>query len=533
MRRTLAVALIGAFAIALAGPAAGSARPVVASPAATAGTAGSASRPDPFAHRDEGRVLDPTRDVERIKRNQRAAGALEPLEGDATADTSTAITGFLTTPNFAPPKLGIPYRPYDDRPIVAKPASTASAGTVQSTSGTSYTHPVRYAQASFLYSNSYRVTKDPAYLTAAQNAAQKLVDIKVVVGDAWFYPYDFDFAVHGDTTETLKAPWYSAMAQGYALTAFVRLFEHTGEARWKTAADATFQALRHAPQPGLPWVSWVDADSNLWLEEYPRPQVTNSEKVLNGHGFAAYGLYDYWNLTGDPEALRLFNGGSTTMERLILSEFRVPNYASYYSLRHKVRSITYHQVHIDEFVKLYQLTRRPRYATAANAYRTDFPSRYSAVQTVQLTPRATRAYQLDANKAIVRSRTVSFSRNTSAPGNVRLRLPTGQIMLRISSGPYTDWWFPERYSAAWMLGPRDVQRHVPRALAITLLPATYTAYRYDSAGRRSGAKVATISTATTVSTAATATIDGRGAMWISSGTFAGHWVPLTSTMINR
>jgi hypothetical protein len=84
-----------------------------------------------------------------------------------------------------------------------------------------------------------------------------------------------------------------------------------------------------------------------------------------------------------------------------------------------------------------------------------------------------------------------------------------------------------------MLGPRDVQRHVPRALAVTLLPATYTAYRYDSAGRRSGAKVVTISTATTVSTASTATIDGRGAMWISSGTFAGHWVPLTSTMINR
>ena len=68
---------------------------------------------------------------------------------------------------------------------------------------------------------------------------------------------------------------------------------------------------------------------------------------------------------------------------------------------------------------------------------------------------------------------------------------------------------------------------------VTLLPATYTAYRYDSAGRRSGAKVVTISTATTVSTASTATIDGRGAMWISSGTFAGHWVPLTSTMINR
>ena len=307
-------------------------------------------------------------------------------------------------------------------------------------------------------------------------------------------------------TETLKAPWYSAMAQGYALSAFVRLYEHTGEARWKAAADATFHALRHAPQPGQPWVSWVDADSNLWLEEYPRPQVTNSEKVLNGHGFAAYGLYDYWNLTGDPEALRLLNGGSTTMERLILSGFRVPNYASYYSLRHKVRSITYHQVHIDEFVKLYQLTRRPRYATAANVYRTDFPSRYSAVQTVQLTPRATTAYQLDANKNIVRSRG-----GLLLPGHLgsRQRPPPAvdgsdhaADLLRAAARTGGS---PSDTTQRGCSGPRDVQRHVPRALTVTLLPATYTAYRYDYAGRRSGSKVVTISTATTVSTGSTAT----------------------------
>ena len=59
MRRTLTAVLIGAFRSPSPVPLPGSARPVVAARAATAAGSGSASLPDPFVHRDEGRVLDP------------------------------------------------------------------------------------------------------------------------------------------------------------------------------------------------------------------------------------------------------------------------------------------------------------------------------------------------------------------------------------------------------------------------------------------------------------------------------------------
>jgi hypothetical protein len=315
------------------------------------------------------------------------------------------------------------------------------------------------------------------------------------------------------------------MAQGYALTAFTRLAEYTGDARWTDAAKATFAALSLPPAAHRPWVSWVDADRNLWLEEYPRPGVTDSERVLNGHGFAVYGLYDYWQLTGDPKALPLLSGGIATQTNLILGAFRVPSYASYYSLHHKVNSITYHSVHIEQFVKMYQLTDRALFAQAANLYRADFPLR-TTTGTVLLTPRAKVAYLLDGGRTITATRSVAFARNTSAPGNRRERLADGRVMVRISAGPYAGWWFPEAFGSAWYAGPEDVHQYRPRSLTIQLLAGTYTGYRYDTTGRRIGSRTLTFSADRTLRVTQTAVVDTRNAFSPAAGDpFAGYWVP--------
>jgi hypothetical protein len=482
--------------------------------------------PDSVSDLDEGTVLRPSRDVAKVKREQVAS------QTGARLQATPSLSGYRTTSGLGVFPLPVGYRPYDNMPISPVPtvASLAAGTTVTTADGVAtFNHPVRQAQSSFYLSNSYRLTKNPLYLNAAKASAQKLIDNKVILDGAWYYPYDFDFAVHGDTTQTLKAPWYSGMAEGYALTAFVRLFELTGEAKWKEAADATFAALQRGTVPGDPFVSWVDSESNLWLEEYPRPEVSNSEKVLNGHIFGMYGLYDYWQLTKSPEALAMINGAITTVEQMAPTKFRRVNGASVYSLHHQMPTVTYHHVHVDQLVYLYQITHRTISVSTANLFRTDFPLR-TVSGTAVLTPRSRLAYRLDANRKVIATRTVSFSRNTSAPSNRRERSLGGPVMLRISRGPYLDWWFPESMGTTWLLGAKEPHLYRPRQLTVTFAAAVHTGYRYDSAGRRVGSKALTFSRASNAPTGMSAIVEGRTNIYVSVGAFAGYWLPISSKL---
>ena len=53
--------------------------------------------------------------------------------------------------------------------------------------------------------------------------AKKLISLSRLSGGARYFPYTYDYAM-----EKLKAPWYSAYSQGFALSLFVRLYRVTG-----------------------------------------------------------------------------------------------------------------------------------------------------------------------------------------------------------------------------------------------------------------------------------------------------------------
>lgn len=463
-----------------------------------------------------------------------AVGPTGPgTQAGAPPQAAVSVTGYRTTPGLVVAHLRRGYRPYDDMPVVALSGTTAASSSATRTSSARVTHPVRLAQGSFMLSNSYRKTGVQEYLDRAVTAANKLISIRVVVDDAWYFPYDFDFAVHGDTTQTLRAPWYSGMAQGYALTAFVRLHELTGDPRWRVAADATFASLDRPPTGGgRPFVTWVDSAQNLWLEEYPRPGVTDSERVLNGHVFAAYGLYDYWQLTGSTRALHLLNGALTTVERLAPAGFRRPGAASVYSLRHARPTVTYHPVHTGQLRYLFQLTHRSRFASYAMAYRTDFPYRMTAGTAVVRAGSRT-AYRLDSARRVTATRTVRFTAQTSVRTDRRERVTRGPVALRVSSGPLAGWWLREGFGQVWLLRPQELHRYAPHVLTLALAPGTYTAYRYDSAGRRVGARVLSLPSGARMPATTTAVVEARTAAYLASGPLAGHWLPMRSGIVLR
>jgi len=100
--------------------------------------------------------------------------------------------------------------------------------------GTLYYHPVELADATYRMLNAYGRTHDEGYLDWARRYLEKIRALSVPSDGALFVPYQFDFAPHGVT-----APWYSGMAQGMALTVFVRMYRLTGESTYLETAQAS------------------------------------------------------------------------------------------------------------------------------------------------------------------------------------------------------------------------------------------------------------------------------------------------------
>lgn len=484
----------------------------------------------------EGTPLPPSRDVSAAKKRQAEARqpASPPSMNRGRMAGEPPITGYLTsTAELAPPLAG--QRPYES----SKVTDPAGYGVLDGTGVRMFTfagetkqwnHPVGQAQYVMHNLNSYRITQDPIYLDIAAKNAQRLVDRRVVSGGAWYYPYDFDFAVHGDTTQTLRAPWYSGMAQGQALSAFVRLFEYTQDPQWQAAADATYGSLRQPPEGEAPFASWVDEAQRLWLEEYPRYPVDRSEKVLNGHIYALFGLHDYWNLTQSAEVRDLALGALRTVELTVPTEFRRPGGASVYSLWHKYPTFTYHNVHVRQFLELWRMVKsRVFFVNVANTYRSDYPLR-GGTGTAVISPRVKALYKADNNGKISATRSVSFTKQTGAPYDYRHRLQGGPIGLRLSAGAYAGWFVPEGFGVAWSKGAIDVHAYLPE-VTIQFQPKSFTAYRLDAAGNIAGHRNLTITRDSNAPTPKSAIVQGRPAWYFPSGAFADLWVPMQSGIV--
>jgi hypothetical protein len=247
-------------------------------------------------------------------------------------------------------------RPYARTTVVSlvpRPPVDAAGIRLYSHLGKLYYHPALMAQQGLLLVESWRIGGGAAYLTMAKRYADKLITNGLRARDSLYLPYlfRFTFALAKHDHDLMRPPWYSALAQGQALSLMVRLFELTGEAHYRHAADAIFSSFLR-PRPASPWTVFVDSDRHLWLEEYPKDPPM---QVLNGHIFAIFGLYDYYLLTGSPDALSLIEGAAVTVLHYF-PRFRVPGGISLYSIRLRQESSKYHAVHVMQLRLLAAIT---------------------------------------------------------------------------------------------------------------------------------------------------------------------------------
>lgn len=396
----------------------------------------------------------------------------------------------------------------------------------QAADGKWYDHPVGQAQYVVNMLRNFRLDPNPTYLDLAIANGNRLLQRAVRFNGGIFFPYPFDFTLHG--RGVMRAPWYSGMAQGIALSGFVRLFQVTGDARWKQAADDTLASFKVARQPGKPWFAVVES-GNLWFEEYPWVPY---DHTFNGHNFATYGLIDYWRLTGSVDAQRLAIGAISTSAR-VAGTVRVPGGISQYCiaqscLDRKVRNPNYHLTHIGQFIQLYRYTRSETFARLADIFTSDNPN-FRIGGTVAFRAGTHVGYQFDssglgapaATLVLASSSSAHYSQRTVPYGWIR---PGNGIWFYMTDGFFAGLWIRES-SSAYARGFVDrLEYYWPRPVAVSA--GTRTGYQFDASGAITATQTVSASAATW-EYVASAKINGTRAVLLSAGPLAGYWLPAT------
>ena len=177
----------------------------------------------------------------------------------------------------------------------------------------------------------------------------------------WMHKFDWEYR------ETLRKPWYSALAQGQGVSLLVRAYQETGEGRYMEAANQAFDSFKVGVRDG--GVTYVDAEGRTWFEEYI---VWPPTHILNGFLWASWGVYDYALATNDSAARELFDRAVLTLSSA-LSSFDTGFWSLYErsgTLLPMLASKFYHALHIVQLRVMFMLTGDPLFARFAERWET-------------------------------------------------------------------------------------------------------------------------------------------------------------------
>jgi hypothetical protein len=450
-----------------------------------------------------------------------------PAAAQVTAGTATVGPFTFRTGPYDIVHLTDDLLPYNATTIVTSCGYTDPVGVAmyRHSDGAVYNHPVAQARCALNMLRNYRLEPNPDYLgTAISNAERLLAEADLHRG-ALFFPYHFTWA--NPFRSVMRPPWYSAMAQGQALSVFTRLGEVTGESRWMQAAQQTFASYKVSRAMGGPWHVNVE-NGQLWLDEYP---TVPADKVFNGHNFSLFGLYDYWRTTGSAEARSLLRGALHATYVGGSTRVRVPGGISQYCssdacLANKIRNPAYHPTHIGQLTQLFQLTGHWHFASLAEAFMADSPRRSSG--RAQLSAGTHDAYRFDENGT--GSRALSLRLDTASTFQYSRRevpgarcCPGNGVWLRIADGPLNGLWVRESARVAPLGYTDSLSFHWGRPVHVAA--GTYSGHSYDAAALVTGTASASTSGGTWTYTQY-ARVNGRPSVLLATGPLAGHWLTL-------
>jgi len=165
----------------------------------------------------------------------------------------------------------------------------------------------------------------------------------------WVWSHHFDW----EYRDTLRAPWYSGLAQGQAISLLLRAHLETGNANYLGAARDAFKAFERAVDDG--GVAFTDVRGDWWIEEYIVRPPTH---ILNGFIWALWGVYDMFLVTGENAHRVLYERGVKTLERN-LQAYDTGFWSRYEQSGTRLKMLAspfYHRLHIVQLRVMHRLT---------------------------------------------------------------------------------------------------------------------------------------------------------------------------------
>jgi heparosan-N-sulfate-glucuronate 5-epimerase len=180
----------------------------------------------------------------------------------------------------------------------------------------------------------------------------------------WMHHFDWPYR------QTLRAPWYSGLAQGCGLSMLVRAAAaSTGTSRGASFGAAAHEAFRSMLLPVADGgVLATDSQGHTWIEEY---LVDPPSHILNGFIWALWGVRDYGQWARSAPAEELWQSGVRTLEARLASYDT--GWWSLYELpppgaEHMLASQYYHRLHITQLRVLDRMIGRTVFGPTADRF---------------------------------------------------------------------------------------------------------------------------------------------------------------------
>lgn len=223
-------------------------------------------------------------------------------------------------------------------------------------------NPIAIAQWGLANFNRFCETSDHVRWQKTLKAADWLVaNLEQNSHGLWVWNHHFDW----DYRDTLKAPWYSGLAQGQGVSLLLRVHAHSEDEKYRRAAEKAFVALTRPIALG--GVLFEDEEKNLWIEEYLVDPPTH---ILNGFMWALWGVFDYWLVQGDAPAKQIFDRGVETLVHN-MARFDTGYWSLYEQSGPRLKMLAspfYHQLHSVQLRVMSKLTGDARFAAVAERW---------------------------------------------------------------------------------------------------------------------------------------------------------------------
>ncbi len=176
----------------------------------------------------------------------------------------------------------------------------------------------------------------------------------------WNHHFDWEYR------DTLRAPWYSALAQGQGISVLVRAHKESARCAVSRRRKTRSRLLLLPDRRKAALLSPMQS-GDLWFEEYI---VSPPTHILNGFIWAAWGIHDYFLATQHPSAQELFSRAVRTLlhnlDRYDLGFWSL--YEQSGTRLPMVASPFYHQLHIVQLRVMHRLTGEDAFARVADRW---------------------------------------------------------------------------------------------------------------------------------------------------------------------